>query len=184
MAASASAENACRWQTLGIRWKSIVSHHLPSGSSGLKFRQHRIADIVITDQLQAIAHGFLAHVVDADGAQRHVQAMAGQVVEKIEPGCVIGQAVPIDLVGNRLAADFLSTSSWSSLILRRSASPMAGSYLSERESIFSVQVLCINPLYGLCGKGPQRRIVNVSFVEASAMTVVSQFRPIAPLAIL
>jgi len=42
-----------------------------------------------------------------DDPQRHVGAMAGEIVEEVQPFQIVGEAIPIHLVGNRSATDLL-----------------------------------------------------------------------------
>ena len=56
---------------------------------------------------KAVADGLFAHVVLADHAQGHVEPVAREVVDKVEPPRVVFDARPVDFVGNGLAADFL-----------------------------------------------------------------------------
>ena len=63
-------------------------------------------DITEFDSFQAVAKGVFPDGVHRDRAQRHIEAVARKVIKKPQCLGVIGQAIPIDFLPRRPAADF------------------------------------------------------------------------------
>ncbi len=79
--------------------------HFEHAAGKIDFLRGRVLHIFQLDEFQAIANRFLAHIVLANHPQSHIEAMAGDVVDEVESFQIVGEAVPIDFVGDRLAAD-------------------------------------------------------------------------------